>query len=47
MGTVKFNYRAKAASSMVGLDYEELLQLQAETGLSIRQLEYMYYNFKH
>ena len=42
-----FNYLKKAANAMSGLDYEELLQLQTETGLSIRQLEYMYYNFKN
>ena len=42
-----FNYVRKAASEMNGLDYEELLLLQAETGLSIRQLEYMYYNFNN
>lgn len=41
------NYTMKAAHSMTGIDYDELLQLQAETGLSIRQLEFMYYNFKN
>ena len=37
------NYRDLAFESVKGLDYDELLELQAETGLSIRQLEYMYY----
>lgn len=37
------NYRDLAFRSVRGLDYDELLELQAETGLSIRQLEYMYY----
>ena len=38
------NYRDLAYQKMKGLDYEELLQLQAETGISIQQLEFMYYN---
>ncbi len=37
------NYRDFAFISVRGLDYDELLELQAETGLSIRQLEYIYY----
>ena len=38
------NFRELAYQKMKGLDYDELLQLQAETGLSIQQLEFMYYN---
>ena len=38
------NFRELAYQKMNGLDYEELLELQAETGLSIQQLEFMYYN---
>lgn len=38
------NFRDMAYQKMHGLDYDELLQLQAETGLSIQQLEFMYYN---
>lgn len=38
------NFRDIAYQKMNGLDYDELLQLQAETGLSIQQLEFMYYN---
>lgn len=38
------NYRDLAYQKMMGLDYDELLQLQTETGLSIQQLEFMYYN---
>lgn len=38
------NFRDLAYQKMHGLDYDELLQLQAETGLSINQLEFMYYN---
>lgn len=38
------NFRDMAYQKMNGLDYDELLQLQAETGLSIQQLEFMYYN---
>ena len=38
------NFRDLAYQKMKGLDYDELLQLQAETGLSIQQLEFMYYN---
>ncbi len=42
-----FNYLRKAAQSLSGIDYDELLLLQTETGLSIKQLEYMYYHFKN
>ena len=38
------NFRELAYQKMKGLDYDELLQLQTETGLSIQQLEFMYYN---
>lgn len=38
------NYLELAYQQMQGLTYDELLELQAETGLSIEQLEYMYYN---
>lgn len=38
------NFREMAYQKMMGLDYDELLQLQSETGLSIQQLEFMYYN---
>lgn len=38
------NFRELAYQKMKGLDYDELLQLQAETGLSIQQLEFMYYS---
>ena len=38
------NFRDLAYQKMNGIDYDELLQLQAETGLSLSQLEYMYYN---
>lgn len=42
-----FNYQKLAAEKMKGLDYDELLALQAETGLSIKQIEFMYYNFQN
>ena len=38
------NYRDLAYQQMHGLSYDELLELQTETGLSIQQLEFMYYN---
>lgn len=38
------NYLELAYQQMQGLTYDELLELQAETGLSIAQLEFMYYN---
>lgn len=38
------NYKDLAYQQMQGLSYDELLELQAETGLSIQQLEFMYYN---
>ncbi len=38
------NYRDLAYQKMNGIDYDELLQLQTETGISIQQLEFMYYN---
>ncbi len=38
------NFRDLAYQKMRGLNYDELLELQTETGLSIQQLEYMYYN---
>ena len=37
------NYRDLAYNSVKGLDYDEMLELQAETGLSIKQIEFMYY----
>lgn len=41
------NYRDLAYNSVKGLDYDEMLELQAETGLSIRQIEFMYYRANH
>lgn len=38
------NYRDLAYQQMQGLTYDELLELQTETGLSIEQIEFMYYN---
>lgn len=38
------NYRELAYQQMHGLSYDELLELQTLTGLSIQQLEFMYYN---
>lgn len=38
------NYRDLAYQKIRGLNYDELLELQSETGLSIQQLEFMYYN---
>ncbi len=38
------NFRDLAYQKMQGLNYDELLELQTETGLSIQQLEFMYYN---
>ena len=38
------NYLELAYQQIHGLTYDELLELQAETGLSIGQLEFMYYN---
>jgi len=38
------NYRDLAYQKIKGLNYDELLELQTETGLSIQQLEFMYYN---
>lgn len=38
------NYKELAYQQMHGLTYDELLELQAETGLSIEQIEFMYYN---
>ena len=37
--------REATCRRMQGMDYEEMLELQAETGLTIRQIEFMYYNF--
>lgn len=42
--TNALNYRDLAYQKMRGLNYDELLELQSETGLTINQLEYMYYN---
>ena len=41
------NYRDLAYNSVKGLDYDEMLELQAETGLSIRLIEFMYYRANH
>lgn len=38
------NFRELAYQKMHGLNYDELLELQTETGLSIEQIEFMYYN---
>lgn len=38
------NYLELAYQQIHGISYDELLELQAETGLSIGQLEFMYYN---
>ncbi len=38
------NFRDLAYQKMQGISYDELLELQTETGLSIQQLEFMYYN---
>ena len=37
------NYLDLAYQQMHGISYDELLELQTETGLSIEQLEFMYY----
>ena len=42
--TNNLNYLELAYQQMHGISYDELLELQAETGLSIGQLEFMYYN---
>lgn len=41
------NYRDLAYQSMNGLNYDELLELQTETGFSIEYLEHMFYNLKN
>lgn len=41
------NYRDLALNNIQGLDYEEMLELQAETGLSLAQMEFMYYKFNY
>lgn len=41
------NYRDLAFNNIQGLDYEEMLELQAETGLSLAQIEFMYYKFNY
>ena len=41
------NHRDLAYNNIQGLDYDEMLELQAETGLSIAQMEYMYYKFNY
>ena len=38
------NYRDLAYQKMQGISYDELLELQSETGISIQQLEFMYYS---
>ena len=40
------NYRDLAYQQMHGLNYDELLELQTETGFSIEYLEHMYYRIK-
>lgn len=42
--TNNLNYLELAYQQIHGISYDELLELQAETGLSIGQLEFMYYN---
>lgn len=37
------NYLDLAYQQIHGISYDELLELQTETGLSIEQLEFMYY----
>ena len=37
------NYLDLAYQQMHGISYDELLELQTETGLSSEQLEFMYY----
>lgn len=41
------NHRDLAFNNLQGLDYEEMLELQAETGLSLAQMEFMYYKFNN
>lgn len=41
------NHRDLAFNNMQGIDYDELLQLQAETGLSLAQMEFMYYTLNN
>lgn len=41
------NHRDLAYNNIQGLDYDEMLELQAETGLSIAQMEFMYYRFNN
>lgn len=41
------NHRDLAYNNIQGLDYDEMLELQAETGLSIAQMEFMYYKFNY
>ena len=38
------NYRELDYQQMHCISYDELLELQTLTGLSIQQLEFMYYN---
>lgn len=41
------NHRDLAFNNIQGLDYEEMLELQAETGLSLAQMEFIYYKFNN
>lgn len=44
MKTENFNYLELAKQKMNGLTYDELLELQTETGLELSTLENMYYS---